>query len=144
MEMIALSNQRVSPRCIHFGVCGGCRWQHISYEEQLKLKQTRVQNCFKDLVTKEVDFRKILPSIKQWQYRNKMEFSFSSDAQKSQFLGLMKDASRGRVLQLTECHLPNSWFVEAIEVVREWWKASGLDAYHAPSNKGSLNNFDPA
>jgi 23S rRNA (uracil1939-C5)-methyltransferase len=141
IQTLTLSNERITPRCLHFGMCGGCRWQHIDYNNQLKLKQEHVRNCFKGLINESVDFRQIIPAIKQWHYRNKMEFSFSSDATKNQFLGLIKNASKGKVFQLTECHLSNPWFLKAIETVKDWWKNTDLDAYHSLSNKGSLRTL---
>ncbi|NGX41807.1 MAG: 23S rRNA (uracil-C(5))-methyltransferase RlmCD [Chlamydiae bacterium] len=140
-EILHPSSDRIPPRCKHFGLCGGCRWQQVSYEMQLKNKQEFVLRCFGDLLTDEVEVRGILPCASQWHYRNKMEYSFSSDAAKNNYLGLMMDASKGRVFHLSECHLPNPWFVEAVNAVRQWWNEFGLDAYHVRRNSGSLRTL---
>lgn len=140
-EILQPSSNRIDPRCIHFGVCGGCRWQQIPYESQLKDKEDFVRNAFGKMLTPDVDFRPILACDPPWHYRNKMEFSFSSDVNKRKFLGLVMDSSKGRVFNLMECHLTNRWFADAVKAVRTWWHETDLDSYHITSNKGSLRTL---
>lgn len=140
-EIAVPSPLRIAPRCPHFGSCGGCRFQNITYSEQLKFKEGIVRNCFQDLLNDRVTFHPIIPCHSEWGYRNKMEFSFSADTKGNQFLGLYMDNSRGKVLNITECHLVTPWFVEVLAGVRQWWKESGLRAYHPPSNEGALRTL---
>lgn len=140
-EVLTPSPQRIAPRCVHFGVCGGCRLQHLSYENQLQYKENLVRQSFEKNLTPEVDFRPILASKHPWQYRNKMEYSFSSDAAGKKYLGLVMDSSRGKVFNLTECHLTKSWFVDALKATRQWWHESDLAAYYMPRDKGSLRTL---
>lgn len=140
-EIVSPSKERIEPRCKHFGLCGGCRWQQMPYDLQLQIKQQIVLKHFSGLIDLETDVRSILPSVNLWHYRNKMEFTFSTDKAKNNYLGLIMDSGKGRVFHLTECHLPNTWFVEALNATREWWKESGLDAYHARGNHGSLRTL---
>ena len=70
-----------------------------------------------------------------------MEFSFSSDAAKNHYLGLHMDSGRGKVFNLSECHLVNPWMAEAVQVVSEWWKEQQLEAYHPYKNTGSLRTL---
>lgn len=142
LEMIKKpSPDRIEPRCAHFGVCGGCRWQQTTYEKQLEFKNNFVLEHFQTLVDENTVLYPIIPSKIQWQYRNKMEFSFSSDSQNRRFLGLFMDSQRGKVLNLTECHLVNPWFMEALEAARAWWADSELDAFHPMRDTGSLRNL---
>lgn len=140
-EIVTPSPLRIQPRCIHFGVCGGCRWQNLPYPEQLRLKQDKVLECFKDLLTPDVDIRPPIPCSPLWGYRNKMEFSFSRDALNRKFLGLIMDSSKGKVLNLTECHLVSPWFMEALRTTRTWWDETTLDAYHPHKNTGALRTL---
>jgi 23S rRNA (uracil1939-C5)-methyltransferase len=133
--------ERIVPRCIHFGICGGCRWQHMPYELQLQYKEAAVRRCFADFITPEVDFRPIHPCATPWGYRNKMEFSFSSNAAGEKFLGLNMDGGRGKVLNLTECHLVSKWQIDTLKAVREWWEKSSIQAYHPYRNTGSLRTL---
>lgn len=140
-EVIHPSSDRISPRCIHFGVCGGCRLQQMDYPHQLRHKEQFVHDCFSKMLSPSINVRPIIPCSHPWHYRNKMEYSFSSDSSGRKFFGLIMDSSGGKVLNLTECHLTNSWFIDALKCVRQWWNESGLDAYHITRDKGSLRTL---
>jgi 23S rRNA (uracil1939-C5)-methyltransferase len=140
-EILIPSPDRIAPRCIHFASCGGCRWQQISYEQQLEQKESFVRQCFLPHLSDDVIFHPILACDPPWQYRNKMEFSFSNNKAKDRFLGLVMQGSKGKVINLTECHLTHPWFIETVEAVRGWWGASNLDAYHPFTNTGSLRTL---
>lgn len=140
-EVETPSSERIAPKCIHFGTCGGCRWQHMSYERQLAQKESAIRHAFARLLTHKVTVKPIVPCDPPWQYRNKMEFSFSSDATGNRYLGLIMDSSRGKVVNLSVCHLVNPWFVEALTAVRKWWEESGLTAYRPSKDSGSLRTL---
>lgn len=73
------SEKRVEPVCQHFGVCGGCKWQNMSYEWQLFYKQKQVTDALTRLAKIELpEIQKIIPSKKVYHYRNKLEFTFSN------------------------------------------------------------------
>lgn len=73
-----LSNKRTDPICEHFGTCGGCKWQHMSYENQLFYKQKEIVNNLTRIGHLELpEVLPILSASEQYFYRNKMEFSFS-------------------------------------------------------------------
>jgi 23S rRNA (uracil1939-C5)-methyltransferase len=135
LEILTPSPDRIVPRCVHFSICGGCRFQQISYEKQLELKRETIKRCFP-----EIPFT-IMPAEEIWHHRNKMEFTFSSDSSKSHYLGLIMEGSRGKVINLTECHLTHSWFVETLTAVRNWWKGTTLEAYHPHRDTGSLRTL---
>ncbi|MDP1834532.1 MAG: 23S rRNA (uracil(1939)-C(5))-methyltransferase RlmD [Chlamydiales bacterium] len=132
---------RVAPRCVHFGTCGGCRWQHLSYSKQLDMKESTVHQAFEPILQPGTDVHPIIGCEEPWYYRNKMEFSFSSNKAGDRFLGLMMQGGNQRVVQLQECHLVSSWFVDALKATRSWWEASGLLAYHPRRNEGSLRTL---
>ena len=140
-QIIEPSPSRIAPRCVHFASCGGCRWQQMDYTQQLDIKQKYIESLFRPLLPENVPINRIIPCDPPWHYRNKMEFSFSSDAAGSKFLGLIIDGSRGKVVNLTECHLVNPWFVDAIKATHQWWLESGVLAYHPHSDKGSLRTL---
>ena len=73
------SDERVEPFCSHFALCGGCRWQHITYEAQLKHKQLQIESTFKHLAKVPVgEWLPILGCVENRFYRNKLEFTFSN------------------------------------------------------------------
>jgi 23S rRNA (uracil1939-C5)-methyltransferase len=140
-EIITPSPDRIAPRCVHFASCGGCRFQHIPYPLQLQFKEAQIRKYFEKSLTPEIDFRPIIGCDVPWHYRNKMEYSFSSDTAGKKYLGLVMDSSRGKVFNITECHLTHPWFVDAVKCVNAWWHESGLDAYYMPKDKGSLRTL---
>lgn len=141
-EVLQASPERIEPKCAHFGSCGGCRWQHLPYSKQLERKADFVQREFSTLLEKNsLEIQAIVPCETPWKYRNKMEFTFSENAKQTKFLGLMMAGGGGKVFNLTECHLVNSWFAEAVSAVRKWWEESELHAYHHRKDAGSLRTL---
>lgn len=118
-ELLEPSEDRVEPKCIHFGVCGGCKWQSMSYDKQLFFKQDEVVNNIKRIGG--VDSFELMPILgakQQYFYRNKMEFSFSdsrwltqdeidsaSDFTDRNALGFHIPGMWSKILDLKECHL---------------------------------------
>ncbi|MGM0440773.1 MAG: 23S rRNA (uracil(1939)-C(5))-methyltransferase RlmD [Chlamydiota bacterium] len=138
-EVVEPSSERVESPCSHYGWCGGCSWQHLPYQQQLDLKEKLIADLFAEWP--QTHLGKIMACGTPWQYRNKMEFSFSSNKAGENFLGMIIGGSRGKVFNLRECHLTSEWFAEAVDLVREWWQASGLDAYHHDSDQGALRTL---
>lgn len=140
-QIVEASPDRVRARCAHFGVCGGCRWQHVPYAQQLRLKETKVHQAFAALIQSYTRLCPIALCDPPWTYRNKMEFSFSSDVRGERYLGLVMQGGRGRVFHLMECHLVQPWMAELLAATRTWWSDFGLAAYHPRSNSGSLRTL---
>lgn len=133
MKLQLVCEEAIEPACQHFKKCGGCKYQHIPYDEQLEQKRAFVRSLF----DQEVD--PIVACDHPWHYRNKMEFSFSQDKKGNKFLGLF--AKRGRVENLEQCELTSSWFIEVLENVRSWWEDTEVTAYHPPKDMGSLRTL---
>ena len=78
-RMVKPSDMRCDPFCEHFGVCGGCKWQHLPYEYQLKCKQQQVTDALERIAKVELpEVSPILGSEHTVHYRNKLEFTFSN------------------------------------------------------------------
>nr|WP_299341139.1 23S rRNA (uracil(1939)-C(5))-methyltransferase RlmD [Allomuricauda sp.] len=113
------SKKRTKPVCEHFGVCGGCKWQHMGYEHQLFFKQKEVENNLKRIGNLELpEIAPIIGSKKQYFYRNKMEFSFSDSRwltedeitseetiQDRNALGFHIPGMWDKILDIKKCHL---------------------------------------
>lgn len=131
-EILVPSADRVEPRCAHARMCGGCCWQQMDYQAQLRVKEERVKAAFG------LPVEPMIACDSPWGYRNKMEFTFSENRAGTRFLGLMIAQAEPYVFNLTECHLVHPWFAEVVAAVRQWWEASGIKAYHPPEDTGSL------
>ncbi len=134
LEILTPSPDRVEPRCPHARTCGGCCWQQMSYEAQLRQKEERVKQAFQG----RFPIQPIIPCDSPFGYRNKMEFTFSENRAGTRFLGLMIAQAEPYVFNVTECHLCSPWFANVLNAVRTWWETSGLKAYHPPEDTGSL------
>ena len=139
-QVLNPSADRVSPRCAHVEVCGGCSWQQVGYQAQLRQKETIVRELFKPFLA-EATLHPIIPCASPWAYRNKMEFSFSQDKSGNRFLGLNSSHAARKVIDLFECHLTSPWFARVLHEVKSWWVKSGLEAYHFHRNTGSLRTL---
>ena len=140
-KFVEASSDRVESRCSHFGLCGGCRWQHLRYERQLELKRDFIQQHFSTVCESTCQELSVIPCELPWNYRNKMEFTFSMNGAGTRFLGLVIDSSRGCVFDVEECHLAHRWFSEVVCEVKRWWETSGVEAYHLSRDRGSLRTL---
>ncbi|HNW96793.1 MAG TPA: 23S rRNA (uracil(1939)-C(5))-methyltransferase RlmD [Bacteroidales bacterium] len=117
-KLIKSSDNRTQPFCKHFGICGGCKWQHLSYEAQLNFKQKHVVDCIQRIAGINPDgiMHPILKCNEQKYYRNKLEFTFSDrrfltdeddfDAPKElNGLGFHVPGRFDKVLDINECFL---------------------------------------
>ena len=79
IKIISKSNFRIDPKCNHFQICGGCSWQNMNYESQIKYKQKEVENNLERIGgVKPITTKPIKKAKKEYFYRNKLEFSFSN------------------------------------------------------------------
>ncbi len=119
VKIVEPSKERKEPKCIHFDDCGGCKWQYLDYAKQLELKEGIVKNAFQRIAKIEPqEYLPILGAKEEYYYRNKMEFTFSSQRWKTikevatdanleiePGLGLHPPRSFAKVVNLEECHL---------------------------------------
>ena len=92
--------------CPHFGMCGGCTYQKISYDKQLEMKASLVKGLLDEACSYEYVFEGILPSPSEEGYRNKMEFTFGDAYKDGPFsLGLHQKKSFMNIVNITDCHL---------------------------------------
>lgn len=115
------SEKRVKPVCEHFGVCGGCKWQHLSYADQLKYKERQVEETLKRIgKIDNIQVQPILASEKTEAYRNKLEYTFSSDKWFSR-----EEIDSGAVFNNTNAagfHLPGM-YDKVLDINKCWLQA---------------------
>lgn len=155
VRIVRPSDIRVNPRCQHFGTCGGCRWQHLPYEEQLKLKQRHVIDALTRIAKVELpDIRPILGSPDIWEYRNKMEYTFSnkkwltfeqlrSDEEFTDrdCAGFHIPGAFDKVLDIEACHLQDDLGNRIRLFVKQFGKDNGLTFYDLRNNAGLLRTM---
>lgn len=150
LEVLQPSPQQVEPRCGHFGHCGGCRWQHLAYDQQLLFKQAQVEETLHHIGGfDEPQVAPTLPSPEQYHYRNKMEYSFSpqrwipaaelgqpAPASADLYLGLHAKGFFDKIIDVQNCHLLTPLTNQILHQVRQFAIASGRPAYHAREHHG--------
>ena len=135
------ANELPKASCPHFGVCGGCVYQMLPYEEQLALKEKQVKALL-DPVAGEYEFMGIKGSPKALEYRNKMEFSFGDEVKGGELtLGLHKRGSFYDIVDVRECTLVHPDFRKILVCVLEFCKERALPYYHKMSHEGYLRHL---
>jgi len=101
LEIVSASPQRVEPRCPHFGICGGCQWQHVAYGAQLGFREEILQSQLKRIAhLSDVSVKPSLSMTNPWNYRNHVQLHSDEAGQ----LGFMA-ATEHRVVAIQECHV---------------------------------------
>lgn len=131
---------RTAP-CEHFGKCGGCTYQTLSYEAQLKLKETMVRDLL-DKVSCQYEFAGTKGSPMEWEYRNKMEFSFGDEQKDGPLaLGLHKKGSMYDIVNTDGCCIVNSDFTLILKCVLDYFRSKKASFYHKMTHKGYLRHL---
>lgn len=155
-RMITPSPSRVEPKCEHFGLCGGCKWQHLPYPLQLKLKQQTVTDALERIAKVPLPpINPILGSDRIWNYRNKMEYTFSCKKWRTweqiksgeeftdspNALGFHIPGAFDKVLHLDECHLQDEPGNEIRNFVYNFACEHGLSFYDLRAQVGLLRTL---
>jgi len=148
------SEDRTTPVCEHFGICGGCKWQHMHYTAQLKFKEKEVGENLKRIGRiKPKHTAEILGSESPYFYRNKMEFSFSSNrwmtkeeiASGKEFnknaLGFHKPGMWDKIVDIEKCHLQADPSNAIRNEIRRYAIQKGLTFFHPRDQSGFLRTL---
>lgn len=128
--------------CSIFPACGGCMYQTMSYEEQLRLKAGQVKEILDQAAEKEYDFEGIKGSPKEFCYRNKMEFSFGDEYKDGPLsLGLHKKGSTYDVLTAGDCKLVHEDMDKILLCVLEYFKSRNVGYYRKLQHVGYLRHL---
>jgi 23S rRNA (uracil1939-C5)-methyltransferase len=155
IRILEFSDKRTEPRCKHFGVCGGCRWQNMKYSEQLFYKQKQVRDNIERIGKFEhPEILPIIPSTKEFFYRNKLEFTFSNkkwltDLSKSELpedrnmngLGFHIPGLFDRIVDIENCWLQEEPSNSIRKAVKQFALQHNLEFFDARKQTGFLRNL---
>ena len=128
--------------CSNEDRCGGCFYQGISYEEELKRKEGEIRDLFSPLVIGDFHFEGIIPSPKKEAYRNKMEFSFGDQEKDGPLcLGLHQKRSFFNILNTEDCRLPSRDMGEILLATRVYFQEKGISYFHKKRHEGYLRHL---
>lgn len=159
VEVLKKAPNEILPKCLHFGQppdeegrgCGGCSWQMVSYDTQLKYKEALVMQALKNIPCPEIE--SIIPSPLPFHYRNKMEWSFGDKGFISEtkylelrtnklplptgfYLGFHPPGSYSSVIDLNECYLVSEDVLTLFQALKAYVKANGGSPYSTYSQSG--------
>lgn len=154
-RFVEYSPLRVKPMCEHFGVCGGCKWQNLPYEEQLRFKQKQVYDQLSRIGKVELpQFNPILGSVKTSEYRNKLEFGCSNKRwlTKEQIAsGFKYDNMNGigfhitgafdKILPIEKCWLMDDLHNKIRNAIRDYAFANGISFFDLRAQTGLLRDI---
>ncbi len=155
IKFIKYSDKRIKPRCRHFGLCGGCKWQNIPYEEQLKMKQKQVKDLLERIGKIELpEFMPILGSQKIWYYRNKLEFGCSNkrwltaleiasgvEFPQMRDIGFHITGAFDKILPIEECLLMDDLHNRIRLFIREYAWKNNFTFFDLKAHHGLLRNI---
>lgn len=160
VRFVELSKVRAVPFCKHFGVCGGCKWQNLPYEEQLKFKQQQVYDQLHRIGKVELpEFRTILGSVKTQEYRNKLDFGCANKRYltKEEISALPKDESQSlkdipaigfhitgafdKILPIEKCWLMDDLHNQIRNDIRDYAMEQGISFFDLRAQVGLLRDI---
>lgn len=155
-RIVTPSPSRIEARCHFFGNCGGCKWQHLPYQEQLKHKRQQVVDAIERIAKVELPtIGETLGSENVWGYRNKMEYTFSDKKWRSwddirsgkeftdsnNALGFHIPGAFDKVLHIDQCFLQDSKGDEIRNFLYDFADSNGYSFYNIKNNKGLLRTL---
>ena len=155
IRFITLSDRRTKPECAHFGVCGGCKWQNIPYDEQLRMKQKQVHDQLTRIGKVELpEFRKILGSVKVYGYRNKLEFGCSNkrwltkdeisagvEYKQMNAIGFHITGAFDKIMPVEHCHLMGNLHNRIRNEIRDYAYNTGMTFFDLRGQHGLLRDI---
>lgn len=154
-QITSPSSIRIAPRCEHFTICGGCRWQHLPYEFQLKCKQRQVRDALERIAKILIpEISPIIGSEHIWEYRNKMEYTFSNkcwltyeqlqsgeEFSDRNAAGFHIPGAFDKVLDINKCHLQGDFTNRLRLFIKEFGKKNGYSFYDLKAQQGLLRTL---
>lgn len=154
LEMIHPSENRITPKCQHAEVCGGCSWQHVPYELQLAYKKEQVEDHIRRIAGLDTPVHDAIGSEKQFYYRNKMEYSISNkrwltqeEIKSEEYVddtgfaaGLHAPGRFDKILNLNECHLQQKESFEILSFVKAFCLEHDIEPFDIFNKEGYLRH----
>lgn len=142
LETIENVDYAIENKCPHFGQCGGCSTQYIPYEKQLQIKEEQLLKLFKSKDIEDFEFLGVEKSPEEYEYRNKMEFTFG-DMEKGGDLTLgmhVKNRSFS-IVTVDNCQIVDKDFRDILTTVVNYFNKKALPKYRVMSHEGFLRNL---
>ena len=145
LEVTEKSPLETGRTCSLFGLCGGCTYLSLPYEEQLKVKEEQVKRLLDSVLNKQEEawaFEGIKGSPKAYEYRNKMEFSFGDEYKDGPLaLGMHKRGSFYDIVTVADCEIVDADYRLILQTVRDYFAREKVSFFHRMSHEGYLRHL---
>ena len=142
LEVLEASHLETEETCPHFGGCGGCFYQAVSYEEQLKEKERQVKTLFNEAQLDGFQWLPIEGSPTVFDYRNKMEFSFGDEEKDGPLtLGMHKRGRHHDIITVDQCRIMDEDFNEILKTILSYFSEEKIPHYNGRFHKGYLRHL---
>lgn len=142
VEVLEPSPVEIEPSCPHFGKCGGCTYQNLPYDEQVKMKESQIKSMMDGAVEGKYIWDGIKPSPAKSGYRNKMEFSFGDEYKDGPLaLGMHKRGSFHDIVNVPECQIVDEDYRKILSCTLKWAQETGLPYYHRMRHTGYFRHL---
>lgn len=145
LEILEKSPLETESPCPHFGICGGCTYISLPYEEQLKIKEEQVKKLLDSVLCKQEKsyvFEGIKASPKPYEYRNKMEFSFGDEVKDGPLsLGMHKRGSFYDVVTVSQCQIVEEDYRKILQATLAFFQERHTKFYHRLRHEGYLRHL---
>lgn len=142
LEIIENVDYAIENKCPHFGQCGGCSTQYIPYEKQLQIKEEQLLKLFKDKEIRGFDFLGVEKSPEEYEYRNKMEFTFGDMEKGGDLtLGMHVKNRNFSIVTVDNCEIVDRDFRNILTTVVNYFNEKRLPKYRVMSHEGFLRNL---
>ena len=145
LEVTEKSPLETGRTCSLFGLCGGCTYLSLPYEEQLKVKEKQVKRLLDSVLNKQEEawaFEGIKGSPKAYEYRNKMEFSFGDEYKDGPLaLGMHKRGSFYDIVTVADCEIVDADYRLILQTVRDYFARAKVSFFHRMSHEGYLRHL---
>lgn len=145
LEVLEKSPLETGSPCSHFGVCGGCTYLSLPYEEQLKIKEAQVKKLLEAALAEQSSpwtWEGIKGSPVEYEYRNKMEFSFGDEVKDGPLsLGMHKRGSYYDVVTVEDCRIVDADYRLILKTVRDYFAEREVRYYHRMRHEGYLRHL---
>ena len=145
LEVTEKSPLETGRTCSLFGLCGGCTYLSLPYEEQLKVKEEQVKRLLDSVLNKQEEpwtFEGIKGSPKAYEYRNKMEFSFGDEYKDGPLaLGMHKRGSFYDIVTVADCEIVDADYRLILQTVRDYFARAKVSFFHRMSHEGYLRHL---
>ena len=142
LEVLEASPLEREPACPHFGECGGCTYQNLPYEEQLRLKEGQIKAMMDEVVDGAYIWEGVKPSPAVYGYRNKMEFSFGDEYKDGPLaLGMHRRGSFHDIVNVTDCQIVDEDYRRILACTLEYARETKLPYYHRMRHTGYFRHL---